>query len=83
MIALARAAGKPVLVDPKGDDYTIYSGATVITPNRSELREVVGRWKDDAELERKADTLRAALGLEALLVTRSEEGMSLFHAGGG
>jgi rfaE bifunctional protein kinase chain/domain len=82
MIALARAAGKPVLVDPKGDDYTIYSGATVITPNRSELREVVGRWKDEADLERKASTLRATLGLEALLVTRSEEGMSLFHAGG-
>ena len=82
MIKLARAAGKIVLVDPKGDDYSSYAGATIITPNRSEMREVVGRWKDDAELERKADTLRAALGLEALLVTRSEEGMTLFHAGG-
>jgi D-glycero-beta-D-manno-heptose-7-phosphate kinase len=79
MIRLARAAGKKVLVDPKGDDYAKYAGATIITPNRSELREVVGRWKDDAELERKAEALRSELGLEALLVTRSEEGMSLFH----
>ncbi len=82
MIRLARAAGKVVLVDPKGDDYSIYSGATLITPNRSEMREVVGRWKDDAELESKAVALREKLDLQALLVTRSEEGMSLFHAGG-
>ena len=82
MIALARAAGKIVLVDPKGDDYSNYAGATIITPNRSEMREVVGRWKDDAELERKASALRNELSLEALLVTRSEEGMTLFHAGG-
>ncbi len=82
MIRLARAAGKKVLVDPKGDDYSKYAGATLITPNRAELREVVGRWKDDAELERKAQALRTELGLEALLVTRSEEGMSLFSAAG-
>lgn len=82
MIRLARVAGKKILVDPKGDDFTKYAGATVITPNRSELREVVGRWKDEDELTRKADALRADLGLEALLVTRSEEGMTLFHAGG-
>ncbi len=82
MIHLARAAGKIVLVDPKGDDYSNYAGATIITPNRTEMREVVGRWKDDAELERKASALRTELALEALLVTRSEEGMTLFHAGG-
>jgi len=82
MIKQARGAGKVVLVDPKGDDYSIYAGATIITPNRSEMREVVGRWKDDSELESKADTLRQGLGLDALLVTRSEEGMSLFHADG-
>ena len=82
MIRLARVAGKKVLVDPKGDDYSIYAGATVITPNRSEMREVVGRWKDDPELARKAESLRSELALEALLVTRSEEGMTLFHAGG-
>ena len=82
MIRLARDAGKIVLVDPKGDDYSIYAGATVITPNRSEMRQVVGRWKDDAELEQKAVALREKLSLQALLVTRSEEGMSLFHDDG-
>ncbi len=78
MIRLARAAGKIVLVDPKGDDYSAYRGATLITPNRSEMREVVGRWTDDAELARKAAELRTALDLGGVLVTRSEEGMSLF-----
>ena len=82
MIRMACTAGKKVLVDPKGDDYSKYAGATIITPNRAELREVVGRWKDDAELQQKAQALRNELGLDALLVTRSEEGMSLFHAGG-
>jgi rfaE bifunctional protein kinase chain/domain len=82
MIALTRAAGKPVLVDPKGEDYTRYAGATLLTPNRSEMREVVGRWKDDAELALKATRLRDELRIDALLVTRSEEGMTLFSAGG-
>jgi D-glycero-beta-D-manno-heptose-7-phosphate kinase len=45
MIALARGAGKPILVDPKGDEYDRYRGATLLTPNRAELREVVGRWR--------------------------------------
>ncbi|GAB2180717.1 D-glycero-beta-D-manno-heptose-7-phosphate kinase [Denitratisoma sp. agr-D3] len=81
MIRLAKAAGKPVLVDPKGDDYSRYAGVSVITPNRSELREVVGRWKDEADLTAKAEALRQELGLEALLLTRSEEGMTLFEAG--
>ena len=67
-----------MLVDPKGDDYSAYRGATIITPNRSEMREVVGRWKDEADLELKATELRERLELGALLVTRSEEGMSLF-----
>ncbi|HQR11729.1 MAG TPA: D-glycero-beta-D-manno-heptose-7-phosphate kinase [Casimicrobiaceae bacterium] len=82
MIERARSAGKAVLVDPKGDDYARYRGATLITPNRSELRQVVGRWKDDAELEAKAETLRRDLALDAVLVTRAEEGMSLYSAGG-
>ncbi|MCK9388624.1 MAG: D-glycero-beta-D-manno-heptose-7-phosphate kinase [Sulfuritalea sp.] len=82
MIRLARAAGKQVLVDPKGEDYARYAGATLLTPNRSEMREVVGRWKDEAELAVKATRLREDLQLEALLVTRSEEGMTLFSAGG-
>lgn len=79
MIELARAAGKPVLVDPKGSDYARYSGASLITPNRAELMQVVGSWQDEAELERKAQGLRERLGLQALLLTRSEEGMSLFE----
>jgi D-glycero-beta-D-manno-heptose-7-phosphate kinase len=82
MIELARAAGKPILVDPKGDDYARYRGATAITPNRAELREVVGRWRDEADLTARAQTLRKDLDLAALLVTRSEEGMTLFEAGG-
>lgn len=81
MIKLAKAAGKPVLVDPKGDDYVRYSGATLLTPNRSEFREVAGSWKDDAELGAKAAQLRAELDLQALLVTRSEEGMTLYRDG--
>lgn len=80
MIRLARTAGKPVLIDPKGDDYTRYSGATVLTPNRSEFREVAGTWKNEAELSAKAEQLRNELKLDALLVTRSEEGMSLYRA---
>ncbi|MFA7292425.1 MAG: D-glycero-beta-D-manno-heptose-7-phosphate kinase [Rhodocyclaceae bacterium] len=82
MIHMAREADKQVLVDPKGDDYARYAGASAITPNRSELREVVGRWRDPVDLETRAQALRAELGLDALLVTRSEEGMSLFRASG-
>jgi len=80
MIRLARAAGKPVLVDPKGDEWGKYAGATVITPNRSELREVIGRWTSEEDLGARVRKLRDELGLEALLVTRSEEGMTLFAA---
>ena len=81
MIQLARRAKKRVLVDPKGDDYSRYRGASIITPNRAELREVVGTWQDEADLSRRAETLRRKLGLEALLVTRGEEGMTLFRGG--
>lgn len=80
MIRAARAAGKPVLVDPKGDDYARYKGATLLTPNRSEFREVAGSWKTEGELNVKAEKLRTELQLDALLVTRSEDGMSLFRA---
>lgn len=82
MIAAAKAAGKFVLVDPKGDDYSKYQSASMITPNRAELRQVVGRWKDEADLTKKAQALRETLKLDALLLTRSEEGMSLFTANG-
>src|SRR5512135_1790145 len=70
MIELCNAAGKPVLVDPKGEDYERYRGATLLTPNRSEFKQVAGSWKDEEELSRKAQALRAGLELEALLVTR-------------
>ena len=82
MIRRARAAKKPVLVDPKGDDYSRYKGATVITPNRAELREVVGSWKDEKDLERRAQRLRRDLGVQAILLTRGEEGMTLFRSKG-
>ena len=80
MIALARAHGKPVLVDPKGHDYARYRGATLLTPNRAEFREVAGPWRDEADFARRAQKLRSELDLDALIVTRSEEGMSLFTA---
>ena len=82
MIQLAVAAGKPVLVDPKGSDYERYRGATVITPNRAELAQVVGAWNSEAQLHERAQRLRTELGVTALLLTRSEEGMSLFDQAG-
>ncbi len=79
MIEFARDQDKLVLVDPKGDDYARYRGASIVTPNRSELREVVGGWRSEDELTAKAQALREKLGLQALLVTRSEEGMTLYE----
>jgi rfaE bifunctional protein kinase chain/domain len=78
MIEMARRANVPVLVDPKGDDYARYRGATVITPNRAEMRQVVGTWKTEADLTIRAQNLRRDLQLTALLLTRSEEGMTLY-----
>jgi rfaE bifunctional protein kinase chain/domain len=78
MIRSARRAGRRVLVDPKGDDYARYRGASILTPNVAELREVVGRWTDEKDLRARAQALRAKLGLEALLLTRGEEGMTLY-----
>ncbi len=78
MIEQARTQKKMILVDPKGDDYAKYRGATVLTPNRSELRQVVGQWTSEDDLTKRAQDLRKSLDLEALLLTRSEEGMSLF-----
>jgi D-glycero-beta-D-manno-heptose-7-phosphate kinase len=80
MIAAARAAGKVVMVDPKGDDFTPYRGATMLTPNKSELKRIVGTWKSEEQLTEKAQQMREELGLQALLLTRSEEGMSLYTA---
>ncbi|MDP3842899.1 MAG: D-glycero-beta-D-manno-heptose-7-phosphate kinase [Oxalobacteraceae bacterium] len=82
MIRLARQAGKTVLVDPKGEDFSCYAGATILTPNKGEFRAIVGAWKGEAELTAKAQQLRIELQLEALLLTRSEEGMTLYSARG-
>ncbi|WP_051378092.1 D-glycero-beta-D-manno-heptose-7-phosphate kinase [Derxia gummosa] len=81
ILSSARAANKPVIIDPKGADYERYRGATVLTPNRSELAQVVGGWSSEADLHAKAEQLRASLDVQALLLTRSEEGMTLFTAG--
>ena len=80
MIQMARAAGKMVLIDPKGDDYNKYIGATVLTPNRAELKEVVGGWSSEEQLRERAQVLRDRLQLSALLLTRSEEGMTLYQS---
>jgi len=80
MIQMAKDARKPVLIDPKGSDYARYQGATVITPNRAELTQVIGQWHSETQLALKAQALRQSLGLQALLLTRSEEGMTLFEA---
>ena len=82
MISRARALGKPILIDPKGSDYTRYQNATVITPNRAEMQQVIGSWSDEADLRSKAHNLREQLHLGAVLLTRSEEGMTLFDAAG-
>jgi len=78
MIREARKAGKLVLVDPKGDDYARYRGASVLTPNLAELRVVVGTWKNEKDLAERAQALREKLKLDALLLTRGEDGMVLF-----
>jgi len=82
MIARARAAGKPILIDPKGTDYSRYKNASIITPNRAELQQVIGLWQDESDLQTKCHNLREQLGLDAVLLTRSEEGMTLFDAQG-
>ena len=82
MISTARAARRPVLVDPKGSDWSRYRGATVITPNRNELAQVIGAWTSETQLRERVQALRSSLDLEALLVTRSEDGMSLFDREG-
>ncbi len=82
LIADARAAGTDVIVDPKGDDYARYRGVTMLTPNRAELREVVGAWRDEDDLVQRAQALRRSLEIRYLLLTRSEEGMTLFSEAG-
>jgi D-beta-D-heptose 7-phosphate kinase/D-beta-D-heptose 1-phosphate adenosyltransferase len=82
VIAAANDAGKPVIVDPKGRDYSIYAGATLITPNRQELADAAHRAANsDAEIAAAAGELRQALAARAVLVTRSEDGMTLVGEG--
>jgi len=80
--SLVHSGSLSVLVDPKGDDWSAYRGASVITPNRSELRAVIGRWKDEEDLQQRVSNLISHLELEAILLTRSEEGMTLFDRKG-
>ncbi|AWI76859.1 D-glycero-beta-D-manno-heptose-7-phosphate kinase [Parazoarcus communis] len=81
LIRLARERGLPVVVDPKGADFGRYSGATVITPNMTEFEAVVGHCSDEAAVRSRGEALIEALGLEALLITRSERGMTLLQKG--
>lgn len=81
LVAAARQHKVAVVVDPKGSDFARYRGATVITPNLAEFEAVVGHCADDATLRARGVTLRDELGLEALLVTRSERGMTLLARG--
>ena len=81
LIAAARSAGKIVIVDPKGDDFERYRGASLITPNLSEFEAVVGTCDSEAEIERRGIALRDQLELDAILVTRSEKGMTLLERG--
>ena len=81
LIALARKAGVPILIDPKGVDFSRYRGATLITPNLAEFEAVVGPCADEAALAQKGKQLLQELALESLLVTRGEQGMTLLVAG--
>jgi len=78
-IELGRAAGRPILVDPKGNDYSRYRGATVLTPNLAELEAVVGRCPDESTLVERGLRLMTDCELDALLVTRGEHGMTLLQ----
>lgn len=81
-IRAAAKAGIPVLVDPKGPDYSIYKGASIITPNRKELGEAYGAAvKSDSEITAAAEALIRQNGFNAIVATRSEEGMSIVHKG--
>lgn len=79
LIELARAADRPVLADPKGTDFDKYRGATLITPNRSEFEAVAGACRDEAELVAKGHAMLTRLELQALLITRGEQGMTLLQ----
>lgn len=81
LLAAGREAGKPVIIDPKGSDFERYRGATLITPNLTEFEAVVGRCASDSDIEIRGMNLRDTLNLDAVLVTRSEKGMTLLARG--
>ena len=81
LIHLAKERGIPVVVDPKGKDFERYRGATLLTPNQSEFEAVAGPARDEADLVAKGEALRDVLDLTALLITRSEKGMTLLERG--
>lgn len=79
LIAAARSAGVPVLIDPKGDDFSVYRGATLVKPNLHEFETIVGPCRSEDELVEKGQKLLRELDLQALLITRGEHGMSLIR----
>lgn len=82
IVAEALEMGREVYVDPKGHDWTRYRGATLVKPNINEIRDAIGPWANEADLERKVHDLRRELGIKAILVTRAAQGMSLFYERG-
>ncbi len=79
MISITRRANKPILIDPRGNDYSRYRGATLITPNLAEFESVVGKVESTDDFSEKAASVIRDYDLEALLVTLSDEGMTLFE----
>ena len=80
MIGIAKKEKKLVFVDPKGNDWIRYKGATVITPNRAELAQVIGNIKSEKKMFAAVRELLRTLDLTALLLTRSEDGMTLIDS---
>lgn len=81
LISRLRAAGKTILVDPKFKDFSVYAGATLLKPNLLEFEKAVGRWSSEADLVARSHSLIESLGIEALLITRHSEGMTLVKRG--
>ena len=80
MINIARTAAKPILVDPKGEDFSVYYGATILTPNLAEFESVAGPCRDEDDIAVKGEGLRKHLDLQALLITRSDRGITLLQS---
>ena len=81
MIQHAKKLGKTVIVDPKGYDYSKYSGADLVKPNIDEMLKMAGGWTDEDQLKAKAEKLRQDAGIGAILLTRAGDGMTLYDGG--